>query len=122
MLSPSGHPSPEDKVHTDPAPKSGIIELEMGYAADEFGNVLSGAFTGDKSDYSCETVSRHHWRISQTDTDLAIEIEVSEKPPRKLGLFTLPVLLARFQVLDTNADLQSKFFERFHQYFHKGGG
>jgi len=109
-------------VRTDPAPESGIIELEMGYAADEFGKVLTGAFTGDKSDYSSETVSRHHWRISKVDSDLSIEIEVCERPPRKLGLFVLPVLLARFQVLDTNADLQSKFFERFHQYFHKGGG
>jgi len=109
-------------VRTDPAPESGIIEYEMGYGAAEFGNVLNGAFTGDKSDYFCETVSRHHWRISQEDTDLSIEIEVCERPPRRLGLFVLPVLLARFQVLDTNADLQSKFFERFHQYFHKGGG
>jgi len=109
-------------VRTDPAPESGIIELEMGYGADEFGNVLSGAFTGDKSDYSCETVSRHHWRISQPGSDLAIEIEVREKPPRKLGLFVLPVLQVEFQMLDTTADLQKKFFERFHQYFHKGGG
>ncbi len=109
-------------MRTDPAPESGIIELEMGYGADEFAKVLTGAFTGDKSDYSCETVSRHHWRISQTDSDLAIQIKVSEQPPRKLGLFVLPVLQVEFQTLDTTADLQMKFFERFHQYFHKGGG
>ena len=109
-------------MRTDPAPESGIIELEMGYAADEFGKVLTGAFTGDKSDYSSETVSRHHWRISQVNSDLAIEIKVREKPPRKLGLFVLPVLQVEFQMLDTIADLQKKFFERFHQYFHKGGG
>jgi len=109
-------------VHTDPAPESGIIELEMGYGADEFGNVLNGAFTGDKSNYSSETVSRHHWRISQESTDLSIEIKVREKPPRKLGLFVLPVLQVEFQTLNTTADLQMKFFERFHKYFHKGGG
>ncbi len=94
----------------------------MGYGADEFAKVLTGTFTGDKSDYSCETVSRYHWRISQTDSNLAIEIKVREKPPRKLGLFTLPVLQVEFQTLDTTPDLQIKFFERFHQYFHKGGG
>ena len=109
-------------MRTDPAPESGIIEYEMGYGADEFAKVLGGAFTGDKSDYRCETISTHHWRISQIDTDLAIEIEVSEKPPRKLGLFVLPVLRVEFQVLDTASDLQIMFFERFHQYFHKGGG
>jgi hypothetical protein len=47
---------------------------------------------------------------------------VSEKPPRKLGLIVLPVLQVQFQLLDTAADLEVKFFERFHQYFHKGGG
>ncbi len=109
-------------MRSGPAPESGIIEYEMRYGADEFGNVLTGAFTGNKSDYSCSTVSRHHWRISQVGTDLAIEIDVRERPPRKLGLFVLPVLQVRFQVLDTSADLQSKFFERFHKYFHKGGG
>jgi len=122
MLFPSGRQSPGDKVHTGPAPESGIIEYEMGYAADEFGNVLGGAFSGGKSDYSFKTLARHHWRISQAGTDLEIEIEVRERPPRKLGLFALPVLQVRFQVLDTSTDLQSKFFERFHKYFHKGGG
>ena len=122
MLFPSGHPWPGDKLRTDPAPESGIIEYEMGYGADEFGNVLTGAFTGDKSDYSSETISLHHWRIAQAGQDLLIEIDVAEKPPRKLGLFVLPVLGVRFHVLNTAADLQSKFFQRFHKYFHKGGG
>jgi len=94
----------------------------MGYAADEFGNVLTGAFTGDKSKYRYETIATYHWRISQLDAALAIEIKVREKSPRKLGLFVLPVLQVTFQMLDTAPDLQIKFFERFHQYFHKGGG
>jgi hypothetical protein len=118
----SGLPWPGDKVRTDPAPESGIIELEMGYGADEFGNVLSGAFTGEKSNYSCETLARHHWRIVGTEKEFQIEIEVSEKPPRKLGLFVLPVLRVQFNVLNSPADLQASFFDRFHKYFHKGGG
>ena len=122
MLFPSGHRWLGDRVRTDPAPESGIIEYEMGYGADEFAKVLSGAFTGDQSDYCCETISTYHWRIGQTGTGLVLEIKVCEKPPRKLGLFTLPVLQVEFQMLDTAPDLQMKFLQRFYQYFHKGGG
>ena len=121
MWSRYGHPSPGGKVDTA-TPETGPIELEMGYRADEFGNVLTGAFTGEKSDYRCQSVSTRHWRITQPGTSLLIEIVVSEKPPRKLGLFVLPVLQVQFQLLDTAADLEVKFFERFHKYFHKGGG
>lgn len=103
-------------------PETGTIELEMGYRADEFGNVLTGTFTGEKSDYRCQPLSTCHWRITRPGTSLLIEIVVSEKPPRKLGLFVLPVLRVQFHLLDTAADLEAKFFERFHQYFHKGGG
>lgn len=118
----SGLPWPGDNVRTEAVPEFGVIEYEMGYGADEFGKVLTGAFTGDQSDYSSETVVRHHWRILEAGSDLTIEIDVSEQPPRKLGLFALPVLQVRFQVLQTSAELQSRFFERFHKYFHKGGG
>jgi hypothetical protein len=47
---------------------------------------------------------------------------VTEKPPRKLGLFKLPVLEVKFSFTDTDAVLRNQFFHRFHQYFHKGGG
>ncbi len=104
------------------APEPGIVEYEMGYRADEFGNVLTGAFTGNKSDYRCQLVSSCHWRVTQPGTSLLIDIVVCEKPPGRLGLFVLPVLQVQFQLLDTTADLEAKFFERFHKYFHKGGG
>ncbi len=94
----------------------------MGYRADEFGNVLTGTFTGEKSAYRYQAISSNHWRITQPGAALEIEISVCEKPPRKLGLFVLPVLQVRFQMLEATADLQVKFFDRFHKYFHKGGG
>ena len=122
MSSRSGHPLPGDSVHTGPAPESGIIEYEMGYGADEFGKVLCGAFTGEKSDYRCHTESVHRWRISQNGAALQLEIQVWEKPPRRLGLFILPVLQVQFDLHDTSPELQARFFERFHKYFHKGGG
>ncbi len=103
-------------------PEPGIIEYEMGYRADEFENVLTGTFTGEKSAYRCQLVSTRHWRITRSDASLQIDITISEKPPRKLGLFVLPVLQVRFQMSGTAADLQQKFFDRFQQYFHKGGG
>jgi len=90
-----------------------VIEYEMGYAADEFGNVLQGSF---------RTIARHHWRISQTDASRQLEIQVREKPPRRLGLFAIPVLQVRFHFQDADAEFRSKFFDRFHKYFHKGGG
>jgi hypothetical protein len=99
-----------------------VIEYEMGYAADEFGNVLQGQFSGEKSPYRCETIARHHWRISQIDTPRRLEIQVQEKPLRRLGLFAIPVLQVQFHLQDSDAEFQSKFFDRFHKYFHKGGG
>jgi hypothetical protein len=99
-----------------------VIEYEMGYGADEFGNVLQGPFSGEKSPYICETLAIHHWRINQSDSDFHVEIKVQEMPPRRLGLFALPVLQVQFCLQNTNADLKARFFHRFHQYFHKGGG
>ena len=102
--------------------EDGIIQYQMGYGADEFGNVLNGTFSGEKSDYRCNLVSPHHWCITQIDSSLQITIRVSEKPPRRLGLFALPVLQVQFNVHDSDPDLQAKFFDRFFKYFHKGGG
>ena len=101
---------------------SGMIECEMGYGADEFGNVLQGTFSGEKSPYRCEMLATHHWRMSQIDGELRIEIQVQELPPRRLGLFALPVLQVKFRLHDTASDDQARFFEKFHKYFHKGGG
>ena len=101
---------------------AGIVEYEMGYGADEFGNVLCGSFSGDKSPYYCETLAPHYWRLCQHDSDLNIEIQVKEMPPRRLGLFSLPVLHVQFQLDQTSAEDKAGFFDRFHKYFHKGGG
>ena len=101
---------------------SALVEYEMGYGADEFGKVLLGPFSGDSSGYDCETVTRHHWRITRTDADFDLSIRVTEQPPRKLGLFSLPVLAVGFEFTDTREALREQFFHRFHQYFHKGGG
>jgi len=101
---------------------AGMIEYEMGYGADEFAKVLQGAFSGEKSPYRCEKLATCHWRMSQIDSNLQIEIQVQEMPPRKLGLFVLPVLRVSFHLHDTESDDQGKFFVKFHKYFHKGGG
>jgi len=98
------------------------VEYDMGYGADEFGNVLTGRFSGDGSAYRCETLARHHWQIKQKDSDLSCNVQVQEKPPRKLGLFNLPVLLVKFKLEKSNPADQDLFFKRFFKYFHKGGG
>ena len=99
-----------------------IFEYEMGYAADEFGAVLNGPFSGDKSDYHCQEIAIHHWRITQPGQPLELSIQVLDKPARKLGLFTLPVLRVEFELITTSPELQDQFFSRFFKYFHKGGG
>ncbi len=98
------------------------VEYEMGYGADEFGKVLLGPFSSNASGYACETVATHHWRLSQPGATFDLTIRVAEQPPRKLGLFNLPVLAVVFEFTDTAEDLRERFFHRFHQYFHKGGG
>lgn len=103
-------------------PAGEVVEYEMGYGSDEFGNVLQGPFSGEKSPYRCETIATRHWRIIQVDTSNQLEIRVLEMPPRRLGLFTLPVLQVRFYLQHADAESQTRFFARFHQYFHKGGG
>lgn len=103
-------------------PDGEVIEYEMGYGADEFSNVLQGSFSDEKSPYRCETIATHHWRIIQPGESNLLEIRVQEMSPRRLGLFTLPVLQVRFYLHHIDAELQTRFFARFHQYFHKGGG
>ena len=103
-------------------PEPTVVEYEMGYGAEEFGNVLNGPFSGDKSGYLCRQIERHHWVLEQPGAAFDLAIKVIEKPPRKLGLFNLPVLGVRFTFTDTENPLREQFFQRFHQYFHKGGG
>lgn len=105
-----------------PANDLSSVEYEMGFAADEFGNVLTGPFSGDGSDYQCETLAKHAWQVSQKNSDLKISIQVTEMPPRRLGLFALPVLKVVFQIEKSIAEDQGAFFKRFFKYFHKGGG
>lgn len=99
-----------------------VVEYEMGYGADEFGKVLCGPFSGEKSVYRCTRVARHHWSLEQPGAVFELAIKVAEKPPRKLGLFNLPVLDVKFYFAATEVTLRDNFFHRFHQYFHKGGG
>ena len=100
---------------------SDLVEYEMGYGADEFGKVLLGPFTG-KSDFNAVEIGRHRWLISLVGSAFELEIEVSEQPPRKIGLFALPVLRVRFRFDRSEPAERERFFHRFHQYFHKGGG
>ena len=94
----------------------------MGYGADEFGKVLRGSFSGNDSAYHCTEIGPHHWSLEQPGEGFNLAIRVVEKPPRKLGLFNLPVLDVKFTFTDADEASRDSFFHRFHQYFHKGGG
>ena len=99
-----------------------VVEYEMGYGADEFGKVLLGPFSGERSEFDSSEISRHRWSVTRPGTPFDLEIHVVEQPPRKLGLFNLPVLQVIFTFNDAEESLRQAFFHRFHQYFHKGGG
>ncbi len=105
-----------------PDPLPSLVEYEMGYGADEFGKVLLGPFSGGRSDFNAAEIGRHHWIVSHQHKAFELEIRVAEKPPRKLGLFNLPVLEVKFSFNGSGDSLREAFFHRFHQYFHKGGG
>jgi hypothetical protein len=98
-----------------------LVEYEMGYGADEFGKVLLGPFTG-KSDFNAAEIGRHRWLLSLVGSAFELEIEAVEQPPRRIGLFALPVLRVRFRFDRAAPQERERFFHRFHQYFHKGGG
>ena len=99
-----------------------LVEYEMGYGADEFGKVLGGPFVTADTGYRLRENGRHRWAITRDDAPFELAIEVAEQPARKLGLFNLPVLAVKFTFIDTAEALRERFFHRFHQYFHKGGG
>ena len=109
-------------MNPNPNPDSTVVEYEMGYGADEFAKVLQGPFTGERTDFACSGVSRYRWRVALADQDFAVLIGVEQAPPRKIALFNLPVLKVRFEFEQAEGDTRERFFHRFHQYFHKGGG
>ncbi len=109
-------------MNANPDPLPSLVEYEMGYGADEFGKVLLGPFSGQRSDFNASEIGRHHWMVSHHDKAFELEIRVTEKPPRKLGLFSLPVLEVKFSFKPAGDSQRAAFFHRFHQYFHKGGG
>lgn len=106
----------------NPDPDSPVVEYEMGYLAAEFGKVLRGPFTGERTDFESSELGRHRWRVTQTGRDFEVIVEATQAAPRKMGLFTLPVLRVRFEFENAEAETRERFFRRFHQYFQKGGG
>ena len=109
-------------MNPNPNPDSPVVEYEMGYVADEFGKVLRGPFTGERTDFDSIELGRHRWRVTRNGHDFGVVIEVNQAPPRKIALFSLPVLKVRFEFESAEGDTRERFFRRFHQYFQKGGG
>ena len=109
-------------MNSNPNPGSPLVEYEMGYGADEFGKVLLGPFSGDRSDFNCVEIGLHRWLVTLAGTAFELEIEVREAPPREIGLFRLPVLKVSFRFDSAEPATREQFFKRFHQYFQKGGG
>ena len=109
-------------MNSNPNPDSAVVEYEMGYGADEFGKVLRGPFSGERSEFVSTETGNHQWRVTLASPAFAVRIDAKQAPPRKIALFSLPVLKVRFEFEQAEGDTRQQFFHRFHQYFHKGGG
>jgi len=109
-------------MNASPELTNNLVEYEMGYAGDEFGKVLLGPFSGERSDFNAAEIGRHRWLVTLVNTAFELEIEAREQPPRRIGLFALPVLKVCFRFDKSEPAERERFFHRFHQYFHKGGG
>jgi hypothetical protein len=109
-------------MNPNPNPGSPVVEYEMGYLADEFGKVLQGPFTGERTDFRSAELGPHRWRVTLVGHDFGVVVAAQQAAPRKIALFNLPVLKVRFEFESAEADTRERFFRRFHQYFHKGGG
>lgn len=105
-----------------PPNDTSLLEYEMGYSADEFGDVLTKSFDGADSGYACLLVTQHHWQIQQLNSGFRVHVQIKQKSPRKLGLLNLPILQVNFRLVQSDSIMQAVFFKRFFQYFHKGGG
>ena len=109
-------------MNPNPNPESPVVEYEMGYLANEFGKVLQGPFSGDRTDFHSVELGPGRWRVTQGERDFGVVITVQQGPARKIALFNLPVLKVRFEFESAEGDTRELFFRRFHQYFQKGGG
>lgn len=94
----------------------------MGYTASEFTNVLTGDFSGPKSELSCNRLCQNTWQIRLQKSDMVVEIQIDEKPQRVLGAMVIPVLQVNFHVTSSTNEQTDFFFKKFFKYFHKGGG
>lgn len=109
-------------MNANPKLTNNAVEYEMGYGADEFGKVLLGPFSGERTDFNAAEIGRHRWLVTLVNSAFELEIEAREQPPRRIGLFALPVLKVFFRFDRAESAERERFFHRFHQYFHKGGG
>ena len=98
------------------------INYEMGYTQKEFESVLKGGFCSTGSGFNVKKTGDDNWQVSIPEHNITITITTTNRPPRILGAFSLPVLQVSFEVTPDNNENRQQFFKRFHQYFHKGGG
>ena len=98
------------------------ITYEMGYTLKEFESVLTGGFSKEGSGFTSEKLSDNRWHIRIPAIDSDVTVSGSPQPPRVLGAFSLPVLQVSFQFIPDTDEIRQTFLDRFHRYFHKGGG
>ena len=101
--------------------KNPIKNFEMGYTPREFKKTLQGLFI-TQTPYSCEEFTLSNWQITVEDKSVIVDIKISEAPPRKIALLTIPVLNVSFEFIQASEEGREAFLKTFFRFFHKGGG
>jgi len=60
------------------------------------------------------------WRLQLMEGEVLVEAE--ERPPRRIALLSLPVLLVRFRFLGLGPAARAAFLQRFDAWTRRGGG
>lgn len=92
-----------------------ILEREMGCTLEELARWLPGA-TGQAPAVPIPG----GWRFTVPGGEVLLEVE--PRPPRRIALLALPVVLVRFRFTGLGPAARAEFLARFDAWTRRGGG
>ena len=92
-----------------------VLQRDMGCTRDDFFRYLPGATRHVPLEITGDT-------IGVPLPGGRVQIELAEKPPRRLGSFTLPVLGVSFRFIGLDDAARDDFLAWFDLYTRRGGG
>jgi hypothetical protein len=92
-----------------------VIRREMGCTRQEFLGWLPRATGGDRYEVDGDRILIH-------PDGGAVQIDIRQADPRRLGLLSLPVLQVRIEFLGLSQPARDRFLQRFDLATRRGGG